>query len=370
NKHHSLFKFKIFGQIFVAISSPTAVSNLFRDRSGSFDVFEGQLFHLLTGMNIPKDRVPLIYFVLSRTAIPPTHRAMMPSRLPILSSRFSEELLKALKEVEMTNRPSSLSDFVHRTLYHSSNVAFLGADFPRHTYENFMIFNDRAGLFVRDLRAFAGPANAARESVFACWTQHFIDNWVPVQDGHLTGATDMISDIYRGLKRTELSDGELHRMICGILWSIHTNVMDVTIWVICHILTDQDNYTRVCREVRNFVGQFPVIDNIAHIDPRQLDSDDFEFLNSLIQEVLRTKAAIGPVRVATRDAVIMDEGGKEIFIRKGEMITINFQGMHYSPSLQDEPEVFKADRYMNGGSAYRSYVFGGGIHIVRFLSVR
>ncbi|KAG6893059.1 hypothetical protein C0995_001713 [Termitomyces sp. Mi166 len=149
----------------------------------------------------------------------------------------------------------------------------------------------------------------------------------------------------------------------SILWAIHANVMELTTWVMCHIVTDKDIYSRVCQEIRNFVNQqFPRIDSITRIDPKVLEDDAFRFLNSVIQEVMRTKTAVGPMRVATMDAVIMDEDDKEIFIRKGEMIFINFPGMHHSPSLQEEPEVFKADRFING-SPYKSYMFGGGKHI-------
>ncbi|KAG6918394.1 hypothetical protein DXG01_014795 [Tephrocybe rancida] len=362
NQNNSLFKFKVFGQTFVAISSPTAVSNLFRDRSGSFDTLNGQNIHLLTGIKTSEDRVPHIYSVLRQKGVPPVHRAMMPSRLPIISSRLTEELLKSLKKINVTSRRFSLNDFVHRTLYNSASIALLGTDFPIHTFENFMIFDEGAALQVRQLGAFAKAANAARESVLACWTRYFVEHWVPENGGHLAGAVNMISEIYRGLQQADLSHEEVHRLMFGIVWSIHGNVTELTTWVMCHIITDKEIYTRVCQEIRSFLHQhFPQIDSITQMDPRLID-DAFPFLNSVVQEVMRTKAALGPIRVANRDTVIMDDD-KEILIRKGEMVAINLPGMHHSPGLQEEPEVFKADRFMESGATYRSYVFGGGKHI-------
>ncbi|KAG6813004.1 hypothetical protein H0H87_009420, partial [Tephrocybe sp. NHM501043] len=296
-------------------------------------------------------------------AAPPLHRAMMPSRLPSISSRLTEQLLKVLKQLDLT-KEFSLNDFVQRTLYTSSSIALYGPDFPIDTYEDVLIYDDGAGLHVRHLGLFATASTVAREAVFARWTKYLIDNWVPEKGGHLVGSTDMMSEVYRGLKQADLSHDELHRLMCLILWSVHTNVMQLTTWVMCHILTDNDVYTRVCQEIRSFVTRhYPRIDDITQLDPRDLDDDAFRFLNSVVQEVMRTKTVMGPLRVATRDTVIMDEGEKFIVIEKGDLVAINLQGMHHSPSFQDDPGVFKADRYVNG-APYRSYTFGCGKHSV------
>ncbi|KAG6894063.1 hypothetical protein C0995_015091, partial [Termitomyces sp. Mi166 len=143
---HSSFKCKLFGQTFVAISSPTAISNIFRDSSGSLDTINARNIHLLTGMKVSKDRVSHVYSVLQQKAIPPVHRALMPSRLPIISSRLAEELLKVLKRNNSTTSHISLNDFVHRTLYDATSAALFGASFPLDTYENFMIFDEGAAL--------------------------------------------------------------------------------------------------------------------------------------------------------------------------------------------------------------------------------
>ncbi|KAG6918391.1 hypothetical protein DXG01_014792 [Tephrocybe rancida] len=295
-------------------------------------------------------------------ASPHIERALAPSRLHIISSRLTEELLKSLQKIDSTSPRLSLTNFVHRTLYTSGSIALLGPDYPVHTYENFMIFDEGVGLHSRQLGAFAKAGKVARESVLVDLKRHLVEQWVPENGGHLAGAVDMMSDIYREVKQTDLSHDEVHRLMLGILWSIHGNIMELTTWVLCHVITDKDTYTRVCQEIRSFAKQqFPQIDGITRMDPRLLD-EAFPFLNSLVQEVGRTKAAFGQMRVANRDAVILDEGGKEILIRKGEMVAINLPGMNHSPRLQEDPEVFKADRFLNRASQ-RSYLFGAGKHI-------
>lgn len=368
-KYGRAFKFKIFGRNIVAIASPTAVSNLLLDHTGSFDVINGQAIQLLSGIKTNGDRLRHLYSVLGKKAVPPVHRSLMPSRLPIISSKWTKELLKALKQIDLARSPLSLNDFVHRTLYNVTSIALLGPNFPLHTYENFRIFDEGAALQLRNLGVFARAASTARESLLACWTRHFEEHWVPEDNGYLAGASDMISDAYRGLKDSDLSQEEIHRLMFSILWAVHTNVMELTTWVMCHIITDEDIYKRVCHEIRSFVGQqFPEIDNISQIDPRLLDGDAFRFLNSVVQEVVRTKTAVGPLRVATRDAVIKDNGNKEIRIYKGEMIMINLPGMYHDQTLHEEPEVFKADRFFEGPK-YKSYAFGGGKHIVSSYSI-
>lgn len=369
-QYGSSFKFKIFGWKIIAISSPAAVSSLLGDHSGAFEVANGQNIHLLAGLEIDKDRIPHVHSTLMRRGGGPVHRALMPSRLSAISSRFTQDLLKGLKQFGSSTPPTSLSDFVHRTLYNASSTALFGPDFPLHTYENFMTFDYGSPLILRGLSVFARAAVAARESTFACWTRYFTEHWVPGRNGYLDGAVDMISDIYRGLQQADLAQDEVHRLMGIITWTIHSNVLGLALWVMCHIITDRDTYARACQEIQSFADEkFPQIDDIVRIDPKVLGGDDFRFLNSVVQEVMRTKLALGPTRMATRDTVIRDESGKAILVRKGELVTVNFQGMHFSQDLQEDPDVFKADRFVDGEAPYRSYVFGSGKHIVSFKSI-
>jgi len=254
-------------------------------------------------------------------------------------------------------------------MYNATSMAFFGTDFPLHTYDDFMIFDHGSPLISRHLGIFAKSATTAREALYAAWNRHMIKHWIPEDDGYLEGAVDVMTNIYRELNKADLTYEEIPRLMGLIIWTIHANVLGLTIWVMCHLLTDKDTYTHVRREIRAFVdGRFPQVEDIAQIDPRSLEGDDFPFLNSLIREVIRTKTANGPTRVATRDTVIRDEGGKTILIRKGEVISVNFQGMHFSPELYPEPEIFKADRFINEEASRNLYVFGMGKHTVRFLS--
>ena len=366
-QHGSAFKFRFFGKTVVAISSPTAVSDLLRDHSGAFEaIINADNTHLLSGISMSDDRILHVYSALIGRASGPTHRALMPSKLPAISSRFTQNLLGGLNQLDLSASRASLNEFVHRMLYNASSAAFFGPEFPLDTYDNFMTFDHGSPLISHRLGIFARSAIAARDTLYVAWSRHIIGHWIPEENGYLEGAADVMTNIYRELNKADLTQEEIHRLMGLIIWTIHANVLGLTIWVMCHLLTDRDTYTKVCREVRAFVDEkFPHIEDIAQIELRALEGDDLPFLNSFIREVMRTKTGLGATRIATRDAVIRDEGDKAILIRKGEIISVNVQGMHYSPELHSEPEVFKADRFMEEEASYKLYIFGMGRHIVR-----
>jgi len=310
-----------------------------------------------------------VYSVLVGRVGPPLYRAMMPSNLPVISSRFTQDLLKGLSQLDLSSPRTSLNEFVHRMMYNTSSTAFFGTDSPLDTYEDFKTFDRGSALIVRHLGIFARSATAARDALYAAWNRHIIKHWVSEGDGYLEGAVDVMTNIYRELNKADLTSEEIPRLMGLIIWTIHTNVLALTTWVMCHLLVDRDTYTSVCQEIRAFVDEkFPHIGDIAKIDPRVLEGDDFPLLNSFIREVIRTKTSFGTTRIATRDTVIRDERDKAILIHKGETVFVNYQGMHSSPELHSEPEVFKADRFVEGGSSsYNSYTFGMGKHAVRIL---
>ena len=368
----SAFKFRFFGKTIVAVSSPTAVSNFLRDRSGAFEAkVNADSTHLLTGINMSDDRISHVYSTLIEKSSGPTHRALMPSNLPAISSRFTQYLLKEFKQLNLSVPRVSLHGFVHRMMYNATSMAFFGTDFPLHTYDDFMTFDHGSPLISRHLGIFARSATTARDALYAAWNRHIIRHWIPGDDGYLEDAVGLMTNIYRELNGADLTQEEVARLMGLVIWTIHANVLGLTIWVMCHLMADKDTYTSACQETRAFVDErFPDIEDIAQIDPRTLEGEDFPFLNSLIREVIRTKTANGPTRVAIRDAVIQDEGGKAIFIRKGEVISVNFQGMHFSPELYSEPEVFRADRFMDEEASRNLFIFGMGKHTVRLLVIR
>ena len=365
-QHGSAFKFRFFGKTIVAISSPTAVSDFLRDHSGAFDAIHADNIQLLTGINVGDDRILHVYSVLVGRASAPTHRAMMPSNLPAISSRFTQDLLKGLYELDLSAPQVSLNEYVHRTMYNASSTAFFGPDFPLDTYDDFMTFDHGSPLISRHLGMFAKSATAARDALYAAWNRHIVGHWIPEEEGRLEGAVDMMTNIYRGLSKADLTPEEIYRLMGLIIWTIHANVLGLTIWVMCHLLTDRDTYTSVCQEIRAFVDEkFPHIEDIAQVNPKALEGNGLPLLNSFIREVIRTKTSFGVTRIATRDAVIRDEGDKAILIRKGELVSVNVQGMHFSPELHSEPEAFKADRFVEEEAPYKLFIFGMGKHNVR-----
>jgi len=350
----------------VVVSSPTAISSLLKDTSGAFEAITIDSAHILSGGNVGKDRIFYVYSTLMGRASRHVYRAMMPSNLLPISSRFTQDFLKELNRLDLSASHASLHEFVRRMMYNASSTAFFGPNFPLNTYDDFMIFDHGAPLLIRHLGIFAGSATAARDAMYKAWNQHMVGNWISEESGHLEGAVSMMTNLYRELNETDLTPEEISRLIGLLIWTIHSNVLVLATWVMCHLLTNKNTYTSVCQEIRAYVDQkFPYIEAIAEIDLKTLEGDNFPLLNSFIREVIRTKTSMGIHRLATRDAVIKGDNQKEILIRKGEMVFANIPGMHYSSRLHPEPDVFKADRFVEEKESYKSYTFGMGRHAVR-----
>lgn len=368
-EYGSAFKFRFFGKTMVAISSPTAASNFLKDYSGAFkSMFNAETVYSLSGINRSDDQVWNVYSALVRATYDPIHRALVPSNMSAISSRFTQDFMKGLDELDLSAPDVSLHGFVHRTIYNASSTAFFGPNFPLNTYNDFMTFESGSPLIARHLGIFARSAATARDALFAEWDNHIIRNWVSEGNGYLEGAVGMMTEVYNELNQTNLTPEETSRLMGLTIWAIHANVMDLTTWVMCHLLIDKNTYTNACREIRAFVDEkFPNLEDITQIDLKTLESDNLPLLNSLIREVMRTKTNLGATRLATRDTVIRDDDQKAILIRKGEIVSVNIQGMHYSPEFHSEPECFKADRFVEEKASYKLYTYGVGKHAVRML---
>lgn len=362
-RYGTTFKFQLFGHYMIALSSPAAVSNFLRDRSGTFTVINFQQTHEFCGIGGGEKHYAYLYSVLERKLAPTATRCLsrrfLNNIIPTLISRLLEDVTKMVHD-----DTRSLHELVHRILYHSATAALFGPLFPVETYSDFMEYDEGVGFIAKYLPGLAPKSVEARSHLVAAYSRYFNAAWRDETGGFLEGASDVMSEMYRELRATELSYDEAARLMVHVTWAFNVNIMRVTTWVMCHILTDKDVYDRVCEEIRTFVDtHFPNFAGLESMDFKTLDDGQFQLLSSITQEVLRTKSSNVSMREATQDTVIMDENDVAILVRKGEYVMADMQSMHNSENLQRDPGQFQADRFLEKPS-YKSVVFGAGQHMV------
>ncbi|KAF9003887.1 cytochrome P450 [Cyathus striatus] len=377
--HHQVH----FDTVFLSIHSATrgcaisylrAPGDFFKAcRSGAFEVIEFQMIPVLSGIRSARDRYPYIYSVVDEKALPALYRGLslrnMATLAPVLSSEIVEQLDATLKAISGSDEVS-LQYFVQRTLYSAVSKAFLGPNFPISNFVEFGQF-DEGVPYIFQKRSYMAPrALRAREVLVKDWTRFVYENWRPDQGGYLDGASDVVSHIVRILKTSQLTNDEVVRLMNGLFWGTHTNVIRATTWALCYLLTNQD-FMILARDEIKAVVEVELTNDLnalLQLGVSKFDSK-FPFVTSLVKEVLRTKMLPVSVREAMEDVVIHVEEGT-ILIPKGDIVIADIQSLHHDPDVHSSPETFKADRFVDEDGLKRSKTlnfFGGGRHTAAIM---
>ncbi|TFK32094.1 cytochrome P450 [Crucibulum laeve] len=344
------FKFLIGGNYVVAISSPTAIANFLRDRTGVFDVVDYQLIPLLSNLTDPS-RNQYIYEIVEQKALVAANHGLSQRNLPKVSTTVNYEIFKTLGNVVGKGIQLPVLDFVQRSLYVAVSNSLLGSHFPSlATFDDFITFDDGAPSLLRKMNFLARPAYRARERLISQFARYIDTAWREEEGGggSLEGASEVMSDIVRSMKNSELTKDEAARLMSSFFWGSHTNMMRTTTWMVRHLATDSILLSRIQRELQAAVdSKFYDAQSILHMHPRDLDGPEFALLTSFVKEVLRMNMLPTSIRVAVRDTTIASDNGEFIIIRKGEQVLANLYGLHHAPHIHDDPDAFRVDRFLN-----------------------
>ncbi|KAF5386558.1 hypothetical protein D9615_001586 [Tricholomella constricta] len=372
-QYGTAYKFLAGGRYVVVLSSPTTIFNFLQNTAKTLDVVEFQMIGIITGIT-DRSRMPYLYSIVEHKALMAFAHGM--SRRTYIQSAmsFNLDLQKRLLS-HIGDKPEvtvSLLEFVQKSIFTSNSVALLGPHFDIDVYDDFMKFDEGIPMILRRIPILSRRGIRGRESVVAKLSEYILRRWRDEDGGYLEGASDVISDVVRELKAADMTHMEAMRLLNGFLWGSHSNHMRTTFWVMAYILTDKHVFRRIHAEIRIALAEkFSDINAFLNMDPGTLDGPDFNLLTSTVTEVLRLTALPGSFREVLQDTVIAGDDGESIFVQKGEFVTADVRGMHLDPTIYDDPETFKADRFLTEAGVYQYpnektfSVFGGGSHLCK-----
>ncbi|KAG6910306.1 hypothetical protein DXG01_011703 [Tephrocybe rancida] len=369
-QYGTAYKFLAGGKHIVVLSSPTTIFNFLQNSAKAMDVVEFQMIGIITGIT-DRSRMPYLYSIVEHKALMAFAYGM--SRRTYVQSAMSFNLdLQNRLLAHLGNEPEatvSLLDLVQKCIFTSNSVALLGPHFDIDVFDEFMKFDEGIPMILRRLPFLSRPGIQGREAVVTKLSEYIQRRWRDEDGGYLEGASDVISSVVRELKAADMTHMESIRLLNGFLWGSHSNHMRTTFWVMAYILTDKDVFSRIRTEIRAALAdKFSDVNAFLNMDPTTLDGPDFNLLTSTVTEVLRLTALPASFREVLHDTFIAGDNGDSIYLQKGEFATADVRGMHLDPAVYDDPEAFRADRFLNEQGVYKYpnektfAVFGGGSH--------
>lgn len=142
--------------------------------------------------------------------------------------------------------------------------------------------------------------------------------------------------------------------------------MPAAFWVVAHILSTPG----LLEQVRGIISPCYDVDSDT-FDWEPLYSN--EYLQSMIAETLRLHSNITNARLVSEDTEMeLGEKKEKKIVKKGEILLLISDLVHWDESVYPEPFVWKAERFLpenqgklvKGDSSWKTYVpWGGGLHM-------
>jgi cytochrome P450 len=89
----------------------------------------------------------------------------------------------------------------------------------------------------------------------------------------------------------------------------------------------------------------------------ELESGDHEYLDAVVKEVLRLRPVVPVVARKLQEDVELDGH----LIPGGSVLMVSIYLLHRDPSLHQDPDEFRPERFLDGGEGGPWFAFGGGV---------
>lgn len=352
------------GRVITVICDTKGIDNIFRDRSKAFNT---HLAHhqIAEAMGNVKRANDIVHIINDRL-LPLVTRALSREGLDKIVPAFNEDIGRSIEAMarQVRNSPNgkaiSLLPFVSESIYHAVSKAAFGPLFPFDTYDDFEACDADLVLLISRIPILSRNVLKAQGRYLHALMDYMRRGW---SEGHLEGASAMISDLVSVLKDTDLDESDIAGTLFTIVWGMQANTMRIPYWILVFLLNDPAAAARVQeevdREIRdNFGGD---IKRFLATPYTALESH-FPLVDSCVKEALRIGILQSALRQAHADTEIISETGR-VRIRKGDIIMANISAFHMDPEVFEDPRTFRADRYLNDKKKIH-LGFGGGSHLV------
>ncbi|GFH16410.1 uncharacterized protein HaLaN_12825 [Haematococcus lacustris] len=166
-----------------------------------------------------------------------------------------------------------------------------------------------------------------------------------------------------------LGDSELRDEVMTMVTAGHETSANVLAWAMYQLALHPEAVHQAVAEVHAVCGPGPEAVQPHHlpklrwdVEGQQERGDGVQYLEAVLQETLRLHP---PVWAFDRQAAQQDELPGGVQIVQGSYILLSPYALHRQPDLFPEPDAFKPERFLEGGSAaalprFQYIPFGGG----------
>uniref|UniRef100_A0A7S2W3Q7 Cytochrome P450 n=1 Tax=Mucochytrium quahogii TaxID=96639 RepID=A0A7S2W3Q7_9STRA len=134
-------------------------------------------------------------------------------------------------------------------------------------------------------------------------------------------------------------------------WGGQGNTLPSTVWTFGMVLANPEAKRKAYAEVDGPFANQP--DKDGHYN-----YDTLEYLTASLKETLRMKTYSIAWRQAQNDAVLTSRSGKKYLLPKGMLIGLHFAMRHFDPTVHDEPNKFRPERFLGSGAGLSPTING------------
>lgn len=218
------------------------------------------------------------------------------------------------------------------------------------TFERFAgdFFKDRKNKEEQKKQTNIKPGYDAREKLIAQFRKIVTGDSVTTKDDTPSALLQETTDVYKSYIDVE---DELHRQL-AVHWATYTNAVPTTFWLVYHLLSYEDAYKAVKKEIR-----------AIYDEKRQSKHDSLYFtlsdldrmvhLDSILTETIRLTTTHRSFRFRNADKdfemkLTVDNEKKQFNVKKGTLFLTSVALDHRDEEVFENATEFKWDRFVPG----------------------
>uniref|UniRef100_A0AAQ4PMN5 Cytochrome P450, family 7, subfamily B, polypeptide 1 n=1 Tax=Gasterosteus aculeatus aculeatus TaxID=481459 RepID=A0AAQ4PMN5_GASAC len=249
-------------------------------------------------------------------------------------------------------RSAGMYEFCNSIMFEATFLTIYGrpASASRHSdtgllRRDFVRFDNMFPLLIAQIPIrLLGRTKAVRDKLIDYFLPHRMSRWA---DTSLFIRTR--SELFE--QYDALGDVDKAAQHFAILWASVGNTIPATFWAMYHLARHPEALREARREIQSVLGLGDGVPFSSSRDVR-LDREQLEklvYLESAISESLRLSSASMNIRVAQEDFSLRLDAGRSVAVRRGDFVALYPQTMHMDPEIYEEPQSFRADRFLQDG---------------------
>ncbi|CAM9428004.1 unnamed protein product [Lampetra fluviatilis] len=145
----------------------------------------------------------------------------------------------------------------------------------------------------------------------------------------------------------------------ALLWASLANTLPAAFWSLFYLLRSPEAMQAARKEIKEVVGDCQWKEGeLLKFSEEQLNR--LVILESVIKEAMRLSSASMNVRVVKEDFELSLDSNRGYRVRKGDVIALYPQLLHYDPDIFHDPLKFKHDRFLDDNGQEKTNFYKNG----------